>query len=345
MIYSIDITDLNKGIVTIMTMTSHDRIELFNQKDIEKHPFLDPQGDEKRLFEAFKDDNLVVFYGAGVSRIAQCASWPELAVEIVKAFSKAQHFSEQDKELLSTMAYQDPRKVISICYHRAKREGPDLMNIYEESIKCSVTPKNKEEFKRIHRKIYELDPIAYVTTNIDKGIEEVIPNRLKKKPINLAQEEIIPDLKGLIKNGNIFYLHGEVDDIKNTIFTVENYYKFYQKQKIHQFLKEIFRGEYCVLFIGYSLAEHEVLQNIFLSIKEEKRDEKHHFLLSPIYSKDLAEFNINKMFFDIYSVKAIPFFIDYEGYSRLYHALSKLIATKDEIRPSDLEDISLIDRV
>ena len=49
------------------------------------------------------------------------------------------------------------------------------------------------------------------------------------------------------------------------------------------------------------------------------------------------------MFFDIYSVKAIPYFIDYEGYARLHHVLTKLIKLKDESRPPELEMLDLID--
>jgi len=185
-----------------------------------------------------------------------------------------------------------------------------------------------------------------VTTNIDKGIEHARPKQPGQiDPVNLAASPDLTRLREIVRNGNIFYLHGSVDDIDNTIFTVDSYYEFYKKPDINDFLQWIFRDEYCVLFIGYSLAEHEILQSMFLALGKRQRPEKRHFLLSPIYSKDLAEFNINRKFFDIYAVKAIPFFIDYEGYPRLHHALSKLAKLKDETKTPDLKFMEALDTV
>lgn len=328
------------------------RLDLFTKDDIDKHPVFDAEGDEKRLFQAFREDSLIIFYGAGVSRLAQCASWVGLACHIACRFCEAGSFSEQERELLEAMANKDPRKVISICYHRARNEaGTVLLDLYRQAILESVTPGDQTEFERIHGRIVQLNPLVYVTTNIDRGIEGVRRGD-QRPPVNLAREPDLTRLPELLRDGNVFYLHGSVDDLDNTIFSVDNYYQLYTREGVNRFLQEIFADQYCVLFVGYSLQEHEILQNIFLAINQGRNSagvggikrEKRHYVLSPIYSKDLAEFNINRMFFDIHGVKAIPYFIDFESYGRLHHALSKLAEMKKDMEPRELDVFDEIDK-
>lgn len=335
-----------------MNNTVDNRVALFDKSHIDQHPIFDSKGDEKNLFEAIRNDRLIVFYGAGVSRLAGCASWAELAANIVKRFPD-NVFSHQDKEVLRDLAYRDPKKVISICYHRAIDEqrfhkDDSLIRTYYESIKDSVKPNNMGEFEKIHKSIFDLDAISYVTTNIDKGIESVkSPDLRRKGRFNLTSLFDLSIITDEVRNGNIFYLHGSVDAIDKTVFTVDSYYDFYAGSKsasVKSFLMKIFRGDYSVLFIGYSLEEQEILQNIFLANEEQRQqgEEYQHFILSPVYSKDLAQFNIQKMFFQIYSVKSIPYFIDYDGFGRLYHALNEL---KKQIRITRRPRISVLDKI
>ena len=197
------------------------RIELFDKSHIDEHPVFQADGDEKNLFRAIENDRLIVFYGAGVSRLAGCASWAELASNIAKSFPE-DVFSHQDKDILSELARTDPKKAISICYHRAREEEKQsdrLLEIYYEAIKESVKPKDMDEFERIHRAIFELDAISYVTTNIDKGIEHVkSPDLLRKKTFDLTTLQDPSVLTDEVRNGNIFYLHGSVDAIEKTVF-------------------------------------------------------------------------------------------------------------------------------
>jgi hypothetical protein len=307
-----------------------ERVELFTREHIEDHPIFLPDGPDKRLFDAISKKRLVIFFGAGVSMLGGCASWGELARNIVSSFSN-EVFPSQEKEVLKEMSFTDPRRTISICYNRAKLQGQ--LEQYYAIIKKSVTPpdEKQDKFKAIHRKLLDLNAITYVTTNIDMGIESVGGIDIENKEIiNLTtrDDDFLPSEK--IRKGNIFYLHGAKDAIESTIFTVDSYINYYEgagRQLVKRFLMDLFGKDYCVLFIGYSLEEQEILQNIFMANVEENTGDKReykHFILAPIYSKDLAKFNINRMYLDIYSVRSIPYFIDYDGYDRLNFALEKL---------------------
>ncbi len=324
-----------------------EKVELFSKDDIHSHPLFYPNGHHKPLFDAIRNENLIVFYGAGVSQLAGCCGWVELAKRIIKEFSDNE-YSNIEKNVLTDMANNDPRKAISICYSRAKNNNK-LEDAYFKAIKESVTPSNNRKFADIHEKLLDLNAICYVTTNIDKGMETVNNMKLtKKKIINATNPSPSSDLAKEIRNGNIFYLHGSVDDLRNTIFTIQSYLKFYYKSPaITHFLKKIFGGNFSVLFIGYSLSEYEILQNIFLSLDAQDKEiiQSRHFLLTPIYTKDLAKFNVEKDFFKIFSVETIPYFIDYDGYERLSDVLSSLRAKIHEYTPETLKVFKDIDEV
>ena len=134
-------------------------VELFSQEDIENHPVFDAEREDRRLFDAIRNDELIIFYGAGVSMLAGCASWSELARNIVGAYP-SDVFSRQEKAILSQMADSDPRRVISICYNRTQ-ENRELESIYYRKIRYSVRPPKKllHVFKEIHTKVSSINKI------------------------------------------------------------------------------------------------------------------------------------------------------------------------------------------
>ena len=329
-------------------MTEKISIKLIDKIDLDEHPKFEPNGEDKKLFDAIRHDKLIIFYGAGVSRLAGCASWIELAKNIANAFPK-NVYSELDKEVLREIAEVDPKRAISICYRESERNINVLKNIYFKALRKSVTPTNKKEFVEIHKKIFNLNALSYITTNIDRGVETVNRKKrylVRKKIIDLTNSKKL-NPKNEIRKENVFCLHGTVSNIEKTIFADHDYFKFYANNKINDFLQEIFRGEYSVLFIGYSLNEYEVLKNIFLAIDKQNKeiDLNNHFLLSPIYSKDIAKFNIEREYFKIFSINAKPYFIDYDGYGRLKYVLDLLKKEIEQYRPDILSVHQKIDQV
>lgn len=329
-------------------MATPEKIELIEKKDLERHPIFLEGGDDNALAEALGNDRLIIFYGAGVSMLGGCESWLGLAKGVVGA-APPEIYSELEKDALIAIAEQDARKAISICYHRFKRERA-LETHYYPAIKEAVTPLPEKEaaFKHVHQQLFDLGAIAYVTTNIDMGFERILgPARDGKRIISLANEES-DSIISEIRNGNIFYLHGDLGALQQTIFTVDNYIDFYSRPVTQMFLQQIFRGDYCVLFIGYSLSEHEILQNIFLATRKKADSETaafKHFILTPLYSRDLAKFNHERDYWKIFSVRAIPYFIDHEGFGRLHHVLDKLKNLKAKRAKPRLAVLDEVDRL
>ena len=329
--------------------------ELYSKEMIDEHPIYDKNGDEKKLFEAIRQDKLIVFYGAGVSMLAGCASWTDLAIKIVKKIPN-NRLSILQKTILSDIATFDPKKCITICYSIMKTDSDELNKCYYAPIQESLSPINSDNFIEIHNLLYDLQAKSYVTTNIDKGIER-ISDKIelgKKKKIDLTNPKLEDefdfsgefDFSNYIRDGNFFYLHGTKDEnIHNSIFTANNYFDFYKRGYVNKFLHTIFKGEYTVLFIGYSFNDYEILQNIFLALDKENPYTYNHYLLSPIYSKDYAKFEIEREYFKLFSIKALPYFKDYVGYEKLFDVLNRLIKDVNDLK-SKMEDyIKDVDKI
>lgn len=316
-------------------------MELINKSILDQYPILEEEGDEKRLFEAIEKDNLIIFYGAGVSKLGGCSTWIELTQNVINEIPSS-IFSKLQKSVLMEMSLTDPRKCISICNSILKDKNENLKKYFYEPIKKSVEPTNINNFVEIHDKMFQLKAKCYVTTNIDRGIEEV-NDKLGlggKRIFDLTNIEKDLDIKQFIRDGNIFYIHGQKDNIEDSIFTSSSYITFYQEKSIGEFLNVIFGNEFSVLFIGYSLNDYEILQNLFLSISQQKKIQYTHYILTPLFSRDFAKYEVEKEYFKIFSVKTLPYFIDYDGYEKLNEVLAKLseIVVKRRIKFSDYED-------
>ena len=85
-----------------------------------------------------------------------------------------------------------------------------------------------------------------------------------------------------IATTNLLCIHGTIIHRDSLIFTLESYFKRYKINEFVTFLKTIFNGEYTVLFLGYGLAEFELIEYLYSDIVDDKKDLKH-FMLMPFY--------------------------------------------------------------
>jgi len=309
-------------------------ISIFSKEELNKYPLLDSKGDEKSLFEAIENDELIVFYGAGVSMLGGSPSWNQLAVKIANDIC-GNLFTPLEISVLNGIADSDPRKVISICCNKMINNKEESR--FFEQIKKMLEPPDVSKFITIHERIFKLNAISYITTNIDAGIERIEAFELKNKKIFDLTDPNDIDFVSNICKGNIFYLHGSLENIERTILTTENYMNFYfrnQRDNAKQFLREVFSGRYTLLFIGYGLRDYEILQNMFISLEQEKKLNgiKKHFVLSPIYTKQITEFEIDSEYLTLYSIKTLPYFVDYEGFDKLFEILDRFKSLIDDNR-------------
>lgn len=342
--------------------------------------------------EAVNNETLVVFIGAGVSRLVGCEGWDKLANNLINRCFKEGYFNFREKEALSRIT--EHKKTITICYNVFKinntidvffeemnkslkemyvgklifKEIEDELDLeygiirielrknnylddnffinkeikwddievtFEIDLKFinfknrillllkEIWNKNHIETPNIYDEIVDLGALC-ITTNADTHFERLFSSQ----NIIIDPEDFIP---GRLNRKNIYHIHGSVRDRENLIFTVSKYLERYSKDSFKAFLNEIFDNDkYTVLFLGYGLAEFEILDFIlkYRNNSEIKIIPKH-FMLSPVYQ---GEENIMKYEQEYYNDLGINIEIyekDIYGYNYLINVLK---SWKKEIR-------------
>lgn len=265
----------------------------------------------QEIIDAINNRSLVVFIGAGVSRLAGCQGWNELAKSLIsKCFDKN---IISFKEMESLNLNSNSKKNITISYHLLEKAGykDDFYDIMKKALKGDDTEK-------IYENITKLSGIC-VTTNADELFHNYFEkDRIIYKDFNeksLSEKDSI----------NILYqIHGMINDKESLTFKVKEYLDKYNDPNFQRFLKKIFNN-YTVLFIGYGLEEFELLDYILTKAKNKKK----HYMLYPAYKDEIKIIEYEKSYYQDLGIELLPYQKDQKGYNQLIDILSNW---KDVIR-------------
>jgi hypothetical protein len=311
---------------------SRDEIEKFLQ--FQKEDFPD-------LHQAAKEDNILLFLGAGLARMYGCPLWNEMAKELVKKSLASKIISYAERDILSNEVETDPRKVISICYSICSEK--DKLNIYEDAISKMLINLDSGNVNKVYNLIFSINPKTYLTTNIDLGIKQFSTScySLNRRIYNCTSPNDSETIKKvgfrIFKDGNIIYLHGNCENIRSAILPVERYLEYYaDKEGFLQGLFSNIRG--FMIFIGYGLKEWDVIERIYkmykANIKADKEKEWTSCILTPVFTHEITKFKLEKYYYESFGVKPIPYIIDDNGYEELHRVLENLRSTIDKTRPA-----------
>jgi hypothetical protein len=273
----------------------------FRAYEIPEKPALPP-----RLKRAVLDEKIIVFYGAGVSRIIGCDGWRQMADRLVEvAFEKgAVSFWEKEK----IKKDYEPRKAISIIRRLLPLED------YQSTLKRSLEI-NKEKAKKypIYEKLIRLSGI-YITTNIDDCFDEFfIPEKVYHATTQFNDKNF--------KKNSLFHLHGSIKG-NGTILTTRDYVEHYNNKTVQDFLRLVFQQDYLILFLGYNLNELEILDYLNLKGGNIGCKEDKHIILLPFYKVEKELLRHEREYFSDFGIEVIPYAIDKCGYEQLYDILS-----------------------
>jgi len=269
-----------------------------------------------RIVEAVNNSSLAVFIGAGVSRLIGCMGWNQLAKNIVercflikrKDGSRIINFKEKENLIQN----KDPKKTITICYYLLKKNG--LENIFYEEIENSL--KADEELLRsqnIYEELYRLRGL-FITTNVDEHFDS-----------KFELTRVIYRVEGFnspnIDSNKLYHIHGCLKKDRNSIiFTVPQYIKHYNNWHFQEFLKTIF-DKYTVLFIGYGMAEFELLDFLITKFDPKEGKELKHFILLPFYKGEENILEFEQHYYNSMGIEVLPYEKDEKGYGQLYDVI------------------------
>jgi len=256
----------------------------------------------EEIISAVNKKKLAVFIGAGVSRIAGCSSWKDLASKVIKDYYNKGIISFKQKNLI--LHNNDPRKIITIAYNFLRDQRQD---IFYRSLKKSLLYKKHKRTKQkkinIYENIYKLRGI-FITTNADC----LFHYKFKPQNIFYNKEDLHPDN---ISRNRLFHIHGNIKGKDDLVFTLSQYIERYNISNFRAFLEEIF-NKFTILFLGYSLSEFDLL-----SFMGRNRSSLKNFILSPFYSGEGDRLKFEQAYYKDLGVQVVPYLKDICGYKQL----------------------------
>ncbi len=317
--------------------------------------------DYPEILKAAESGQLLIFVGAGVSRIIGGPSWQNLAWKYLEFVHEECGINYSEYKHLKK---QDARKLLSVCSELAKRKGKifDFKKHLESDVELNTNLKYKK-YSGIHQLLEDFN-CPYITTNFDSFLDKTyssMPSVKKSKTQKSVQKnrniiyhfEDVQD-PDLLKGGDVVHIHGSIHDRKkrDLVLTISDYFKAYSRELkgkkkqtyLPDFLTEVFKKK-VVLFVGYGLEEFELLE--FIVNNNENVDDKRHYILYPFLKEEGNIVHLQKTYYSQLGVNLIPYSISTIGYDQLYFVLkdwSREIGKSSKSK-NFIDDLSMIDSI
>ncbi|MGI0081301.1 MAG: SIR2 family protein, partial [Nitrososphaerales archaeon] len=278
---------------------------------------------------AAKSGELVVFVGAGISRLAGCPGWDQMANMVLKQLVPN---GIDYHELSQLTRIADPRRRLSLAKIIAEKHNLPIN--YEAIFKA--TKSNGDVYSYLN-----LFDSAFVTTNYDKNL---VPSSRVAEPESDWRFYRREHLLGvhLDKNGNVLHLHGCLDDPRKMVVTTRDYLEHYSSKEVGAFLPDLFARK-TVLFLGYGLEEIEVLEYIVRKgggAGEQKGGRIRRFILQGYFSAEIGLANtLEDYFLDTFKTQLIAFPKDKKNHGQQVDILAAWL------RQMEFGHVELVDEV
>jgi hypothetical protein len=274
---------------------------------------------QPEILEAVNNENLVIFIGAGVSRLIGCKGWDQLAQSLVnkcfltKKGDGSSCINYKERETLSH--YRDHKKIITICHSILKRNG--FENIFFEELEKSLeADPGLLESQNIYDELYGLRGI-FVTTNADQHFD----GKFNPSQIVYKKKDFDPST---IDRTKLYHIHGSITDKNSLVFTVPQYIKRYNDLQFKKFLGEIFKSKkYVVLFVGYGMNEFELLDFLIAKFDSAKEKELKHFILRPFFRGEENILEFEESYYNPMGIRVLGYEKDEKGYHQLYEIIKE----------------------
>lgn len=267
---------------------------------------------------AAQEKRLVVFLGAGLSCAAGMKDWDSLKDNLINECRPNTSTQDDIRAQWRNMKFYE-------CFTAMK--GADKTNyesVFKDALKIGGDI-NVKSYKHWIDIIKGWGAVSIVTTNVDTLL--INNGNFKhedfRKPSECSAQEI--------RSNKIFFVHGLG---KESVFDLHDRDELYDKSTLKAFLYTLF-GAYCVLFIGFSLRDDELLKFAKLGRFLTEKDD------SPLFHIALLpeEENNRSEELKIYGIK--PYFYplkDGNKYANFIPTLEKWDLRKRNLTEKDISE-------
>lgn len=291
----------------------------------------------EEISTAALDGDLVLFIGAGISRLLDMPSWSEMAKLQLESLRKRNALNYSDLSQLRTLS---PKQQLSICSEIAESNDLTL------DLTDGLVGFNEEN--TIYQTINEIGCVC-VTTNYDELLEpryqSLEDGSEGPAPVNRIYQRDELLISHLDTPGTVIHLHGSVSDQNGMIVSTRDYLTHYDHPRVQAFLNDLFDRK-TVLFLGYGLDESEILEHILRRGHAGKREERRRFALQGFYfSQNPLYENLYQYFKSSFGVHLLGFVRDHRDYKQQEQILEDWASSIDVRKPPLTSDLEYIDGV
>ena len=291
----------------------------------------------EEVIQAALHGELILFVGAGASRLIDLPSWKSLANLAFKELCRNELLNFSEIEQLKVL---EPRKQLSIAKLIANDNDTQL-NLHKHF-------PNKSEHDTIYQALNDIG-CTCVTTNYDLMLSprfnESGDNSTTASPRTRICEanKVYPQL--LDDPGNVIHLHGCITKPGTMIVTTKDYLKHYDNENIQAFLNDLFARK-TVVFIGYGLEEAEILEHILRRGSVTASNQRKRFALQGFFESQYPLYSmLHRYYKESFGVELLGFLRDHIDYNCQIRIIEDWSSKLQVNKPPLATDVALINEV
>ncbi len=293
----------------------------------------------KQIIKAVNERKLIIFVGAGVSRLCGLPSWDQAANDLLEYCTKyCDGFNYAKKEKIINNI-KDAKEKITIGYYllsKVKGTNELYYNWLNEEFSLDRINKNKKD--KMKKLIRSFSDIVF-STNVDLMFDEGLPKKACfYKKVNIHKIKIRNDLYK-----QIWHIHGSLDYPEDIVFTTKQYLERYTNNSFRNCFRQVFNDpDYTILFIGYGFSELQLLDFLVNARNEDSHNRL--FLLQSYFDDEEALYDAEEPYFLDYGIQLIKYSRN-NGYDELFDVLEYLKKQVDNSTTKPTELYSFLQRV
>jgi len=290
---------------------------------IEKYPSL-PDG----IIEAYNNKRLVVFVGAGISRLMGCNSWDDMANKLLEKVCKPAIANQIRESSL------DSKAKITIAKRYAEKDAELLNEFWRTFYEAIRADESKADIYDIVSRL----ETPYITTNCDGLLA-------KHYPYAFTTDCTIELFNQQMGNAFVYCIHGNYGDGSDAdketlVFTVDEYLRRYMSgSPLVEFLQYVMRSN-TVLFIGYGLREFEILNAAFNKVSED--GPRQHYMLEGFFEYQQEYCNALSEYYSSVGINLIAYSKDENGYKQQIEIIKDWVDELANRTPYSSRGVNLI---
>lgn len=306
------------------------------------------------LVAAAAGGRLVPFVGSGISRNCGSPDWTGFALGAAEQALGLSIINKDEYETLvkalrpgRTDRGMAPRTALSIIAAREKTSSERI------NYAAILHPKGMDYGFTGLRIFAALGRIAstFITTNYDRWLDHPIVDAANsdeylRRPTRTAifdRSTFSPEQ--LLREQTVIHLHGRCMHPESMVISTLQYLEHYrsyrvageEESRVSLLLRTLFRDK-CVVFLGYSLGELEILEYVLqkgLSDIDSAKPPRH-FILLPFKTGEEVQAELMTEYFRAFGVEVLCYSVDH-GHERIADVLERLAASLPSLHRTEIE--------